>query len=182
MQRVKWLVLVAVSSISACVHQPQAKPPIQISWSFDEKAAEEQIKDGSGTVVGNGFMRQQGGGVVTCAGSDVHLIPDTNYANERLKKLYGSDIYPGGTTVRSITDIVLYGDPKFEPDPVTYRLFMRRTSCDAQGNFSFERVKHGRYYVVTGVLWQVGNSRQGGAMATMVNVTDDRPVKVIMSR
>lgn len=182
MQKAKFVVLAAMASLAACVHQPQVRPPVQIAWEFDQKAAEDQLGDGSNTLTGSAFMRQQGGGVVTCAGAEVALIPETKYANDRLSKLYGAPVFQGSTTVRTATDAILYGEPKFDPDPPAYRNLMRRTTCDAQGNFTFDRVKSGAYYLVTRVLWSVGHSQQGGFLATMVNVSDGRVTKVIMSR
>lgn len=180
--KAKWLTLIAVASLTACVHQPQTRSPIPISWQFDEKAAEEQLKDGTGTISGSAFMRQQGGGVVTCAGADVLLIPHTKYTNERMDKLYGAPVYQGNTSAKSATDLILYGEPQFDPDPAGYRTLTRRTTCDAQGNFTFDLLKAGNYYLVTRVLWRVAQSQQGGFLATMASVSEGRATKVIMSR
>src|SRR5690606_24754371 len=168
--------LVASTALVGCASmQPQT---YIISGEFDEQYARQQIADGEGSILGTAFLRQQGGGVVTCAGQDTHLIPITGYATDRLTQIYGSEPLIGSTSYR---DARTMGPVTFVPDIPAYRESTKVTKCDAQGNFEFANIKDGEYYITTGVVWVVG-ARQGGALATKVKVHNGKSSKVIMTR
>jgi hypothetical protein len=116
-------------------------------------------------------MRQQGGGVVTCAGQPAWLIPATNYAIERLGYIYG-----GGESGANRFQGFL-----FSPDPSEYRSSMRSTKCDAQGNFAFEEVADGEYFVTTSVQWVVNYAQQGGNLMQRLRVGNGKIANVVMS-
>lgn len=46
----------------------------------------------------------------------------------------------------------------------------RRTQCDAQGNFVFERLPTARWRVLTEVRWDAGRIPQGGMLARSISV------------
>jgi hypothetical protein len=131
------------------------------------------MEPGGNIVKGNGFMRQQGGGVVTCAGSTVTLVPATAYADERAAALYGIV-----NERRASTSNVML---RFEPDYPAYKTLVKQTMCDAQGNFTFERVADGTFYVTTFVNWKVGASQQGAALAIRVVVAGGQTTSVVIS-
>lgn len=164
---------------------PKAPPsPINISAAFDEAAARLQMGDGQGVLIGNAFMRQQGGGVVTCAGSPVFVIPATAYAIERMQSLYQGPVLANATSFRKSLD-AQYDTlvRKFAPDPPAYTELTRRTTCDAQGNFSFNGLKDGRYFVSTAVSWSTGSWRQqGGNLASQVEIKGGRADRLVMAR
>ena len=91
-------------------------------------------------------MRQVGGGVVTCAGSRVQLMPDTKYFRE-FHNLRNWNITPENFNFKASS-------------------YIRETTCDAQGSFKFENLPSGKWIVKTNVSWGVPStytiSLQGG--------------------
>jgi hypothetical protein len=133
--------------LTACV----ARQPVTIQSRFDPaEYRSAQNATGSARITGQAFLRQQGGGVVTCAGEKVMLIPATAYANEVF-----NTIRAGGMPDlqgRKISDAVA-----------------KETVCDAQGNFAFERLPARDWYLVTQVKWMVRDLPQGGFLARRVS-------------
>lgn len=156
--------------LSGCVVVPAERPPIQLSATFDAGQAEKLLAPGSNAVQGSAFMRQRGGGVVTCAGSPVYLLPATAYAQERIAALYGSA--DGGVSTWDFT---------FNPDPPAYRTLTRATTCDAQGHFQFGQVADGDFYVQTKVVWEIGHTTQGGNMIKKVSLKNGTNATVVIS-
>jgi hypothetical protein len=164
------LFVLAVSLIGGCAAPP--RPTLNISAPFDIAAAERMLQEGPNTVKGNGFMRQQGGGVVTCAGQTVNLVPATAYATERVRALYDSTERGVNRGARNYT---------FVPDHPDYFKYVLSTRCDAQGNFVFERVADGEFYLNTLVYWRVGSSEQGGQLMQRVSVRGGQSVSVVLA-
>lgn len=116
-------------------------------------------------------MRQQGGGIVTCAGQPVYLVPATPYATERIRVLYGNTergFNPGRRQ-------------QFSPDPPEYRQFVKSARCDAQGNFTFDRVADGEFYINTSVMWQVAQTQQGGQLMQSVKLKGGQSVSLVIA-
>lgn len=57
-----------------------------------------------------------------------------------------------------------------EPKSAEFGRLVRRTQCDAQGNFIFDRVADGDWFVETKVTWVVAGVQQGGAIMRRVSV------------
>lgn len=138
--------------------------------------------NGNNTITGNGFLRQRDGGVVTCAGGTVYLIPVTSYANERITAIDGQ--IDGVAFARTAI--------KFEPDIPEYHKYIRKTTCDAQGNFEFKNVGNGEFYVQVGIAWNVfgynpifdvpTSNVQGGDVIAKVSVKNGESQKVIVGK
>ncbi len=111
---------------------------------FDPAELEQFKKPGSASLIGQAFLRQNGGGIVTCAGAPVVLMLDSLYVLEaRLALAKGEAITP-------------------EVSQHLYSSILHRTTCDARGNFAFTGIVPGHYAVSTEVAWTVGNEPQGG--------------------
>jgi hypothetical protein len=134
--------------------------------------AAKQMEEGMNSIKGNAFLRQKGGGVITCAGQTVRLIPATNYAKQRFFALFGT--FEGGVNIER-------KNFRFVPDSPEYYTNTKTTKCDSQGNFNFERVADGEFYVTTIVAWQVGNSPQGGGIMQKVSVRGAQNKSIIMA-
>ena len=127
---------------------------------------------GTGEVTGTGFMRQRGGGVVSCAGEEVHLLPVTAYTTERINFIYGSP--EGGKWIRDINT----GTPRDEQ----YIADTRIAKCHVDGRFTFEDVPAGDYYVATNIVWQVNAySWEGGAIMRPVTVVADETADMVLN-
>jgi hypothetical protein len=165
----KLSLLVIAFCITGCV-QPQAPITVTLNSTFNEEEAKNLLKDGTNTIQGNAFMRQLGGGVVTCAGNEVFLTPVTAYATERIVAIYGNSEM--GFSQRHI---------QFIPDIKAYKDLAKKTQCNSQGNFKFDKVTDGTFYVVTSIRWQVANSIQGGVLMKKVSVKNGEVQDIIMA-
>lgn len=137
--------------LAGCVTALSGARTVTLDVPFDVADAERLLAPGKQVIKGSALMRQQGGGVVTCAGSLVYLVPATAYAQARMQAIYGN-------TARG-RDL---GTFTFQPEQPRYMQTTRNTRCDAQGHFSFENVAEGAFFVVTSVRWVVNYSEQGG--------------------
>lgn len=128
---------------------------------------------GTGTIEGQGFLRQNGGGVVTCAGSKVWAVPATAYTREM------TGIYEAGWNP-------IVGGLAVIDNPNQGRLFRegieRETQCDAQGNFVFRNLPAGQWIVSTAVTWRVGYDAQGGYVRQETALADGQTVRLLLTR
>jgi hypothetical protein len=166
------LITGAIAALTACAIPGASVPPYSVQAPFDATVARAMLSDGPNTIKGNAFMRQQGGGVVTCAGQVVYLVPATAYAAERVQALYGN-VERGVNAGRR--------NFRFSPEPADYLSLVRTSRCDSQGNFVFERVADGDFFVNTLVSWQVGNAAQGGQLMHRAAVKAGQTVSLVMS-
>ena len=81
------LIAVIVAGLAGCAVAPHQ---VTLNNQFDAGLAERLLQPGVNIVEGSALIRQQGGGVVTCAGQGVSLIPRTAYAAERHQYLWGN--------------------------------------------------------------------------------------------
>jgi len=149
---------------------PPPTPTFVVSTPFNQKEAADLLRPGPNTIKGNAFMRQQGGGVVTCAGSEVHLVPATAYARQRMVAIYGTT--ESGTNSRPVN---------LAPPPSDYAAHTRPTRCDSAGNFVFDKVADGEFFVTTVVAWRVAGRQQGGNMMARTVVRDGQVASLVMA-
>lgn len=124
--------------------------PRQKEVAFQSTEHRSFIKKGANTIKGQAFLRQQGGGVVTCAGNEVIVIPQTVFFHQAIERA-------------NSTLAIERGMP---PDA---QGLIRRTRCDAQGNFSVADLPDGSWYIVTDVGWVVGYNQQGGKLVHAID-------------
>lgn len=159
--------------LAGCVGMPQIQT-IPLSESFDEEKAQSMIEPGPNTVSGSALIRQDGGGIVTCAGNEVYLVPATAYAKERVSYLYAN--YTKGYKPYMQAMRI-----QFTPDEPAYRSLTKQTRCDAQGNFEFTDVANGDFYLSTHIVWNVSYTKQGGMLMQRVMLNDGQHEKVVMT-
>lgn len=155
------LLLIACLGLSGC---PAATTPVQQSVSVTTPFSVDEhrgyMKPGVTTVKGQAFLRQQGGGVVTCAGKEVILNPATPFYRE-LYRIARSGAKP----------MIPPAPPELEEHQRrTGHGISRKGQCDAQGNFVFENIPSGRWMVATEVMWTVGYNPQGGTLVKEIDV------------
>ena len=183
----KVMVLVAVAAcawLTGCI-PPSAstvkKEPapsvkeVSIASQFEaDKAREMSQGKGNNTIKGSALMRQSGGGVVTCAGKTVSLVPAIAYAKEKIQAVYGNT-QRGAVSYYDAFLIV------FSPD-IPYETFSRSSICDAQGFFKFEEVPDGEYFVTVVITWSGGSYlTQGGYLMQRVEVKEGKAVEVVLA-
>jgi hypothetical protein len=132
---VKELLLTCGLLLAACVPFPRSGGgqvvPMETVFDLDEHRP--YLEPGMNNIKGQAFLVQRGGGVVTCAGNAVALLPATKFFDEYLylvrRGLTPQTKWKAGAT--------------------------RHGYCDAQGNFSFTNLPDGKWYIFTEVRWQV---------------------------
>lgn len=152
----------AALMLSGCASMPGLQPAVKpsISYSAADHAAWKET--GTAVVTGQAFLRQQGGGVVTCAGSPVYLLPKSPYFDE-LATIIESRRKP------DMTGFSADGFPG------------RSGQCDAQGNFRFENLPEASWYVISEVRWTIGYATQGGELVDTVTTTAGQTTNVLLT-
>ena len=118
---------------------------------------------GQGVLEGQAFLRQQGGGVVTCAGSEVVIFPATPSTRR---------IVARARSEGAMFDVS--GAPSYTGGG-------QKSVCDAQGNFRFQGLAAGPWFVTTLVVWMVGYYQQGGWLLQEVNVSSSGISKAFLT-
>ena len=153
---------------------------LTITGTFDPDEVSFSKQKGDNTIHGQAFMRQRGGGVVTCAGSELFLTPSGSYSRERIKAFYGDISMPIIKRYRFGGFGSLLPDP-----PADYWATSRQTRCDASGNFTFANVPDGSYFITTIITWYADGGPyafpEGGALMTPVKVSGGEEKKIVMS-
>jgi hypothetical protein len=160
--------------LTGCAAPP---PPPTIQSTFDPREAEFARQPGNGVITGQAFLRQQGGGVVTCAGSEVTLAPVTTYSQERANIIYGNAI----RGFRPASQDAIFPLRLPEP-PSDFMESLRLSTCDAQGKFRFDAIPPGQYFLATRVIWRVGSVPNGGALMRRITVTPGQSQDIILSQ
>ena len=133
---------------------------VQMQTKLDYSEHEPYAKSGENGISGQAFLTRQGDSVVTCAGSRVLLLPATSYFREMLWHM-----------------IVAGSEPKPPETPYpSLKSMIRRTECDAQGNFSFSGIPDGTWFVLTEV-----NAKHGGVLITEVTLPNGATPQVLLT-
>lgn len=134
-------------------------PTKVMTQKFDEQVHQKYTSEGKYTITGQAFLqRKGGGGVVTCAGHQITLAPNTAFFREMVE-VYRNVRFP-------------------DVDPGLYKNYYRRATCNAQGDFAFENVPSLPWFVVSDAAWFPGRT-QGALLLKKVDVTRDQ--KVLLS-
>lgn len=125
-------------------------------------------RTGTGVVTGQVFLRTMVGEVRYGAGSEVILNPVTSYSRFWYEQ--------GHLQNRRLTP----PDPRVDEYLIT-------TQADGNGNFRFENVPAGEYYLTSSVFWQVpvgafSSQQQGGWVSEPITVRDGAEVRQMLTR
>ncbi|CUB04086.1 hypothetical protein [Marinomonas fungiae] len=160
----KKLAIISIASLALFGCKTSAiKENFNSTFNLDEVSFIKE--DGTNTITGNAFLRQRGGGVVTCAGENITLYPVTDYSSERMQYLYGSTKHGYNSAASLNTRLI-----DFSSTPDSYFTMTRSTICDSDGRFKLTEVPDGEYFVTATVLWVVKNT-QGGYLMEKVSVS-----------
>lgn len=154
------LILCAALALTGCV---APAPALVLKPITDAEIAPYRAAR-TAWVTGQAFLRQQGGGVVTCAGSSIFLMPNIAATRQMLADMKAGARGQGGMKL----DTKLRGTGA-------------EGTCNAQGNFRLGPVAPGRYILLTEVSWTVGYARQGGVLRRDVSVKDGETIEVMMT-
>lgn len=153
-------------------------PPVEaavfsIREPFDAEKTRRLVSEGPNSVTGRATLKRRDGTIATCSGQKVFLVPVTDYSTVRIRALYGSDqrgVMIGSSSIR------------FDPDPPEYSQLVRSTECDREGNFRFQRVADGAFFVTAIVRWETRGKREGGSLMQRVSVSGGRSLSVELRR
>ncbi len=146
---------------------------VVLSSQFDPATVEPMLRAGGNQVSGSALIRQVGGGVVTCAGGMVYLMPVSPYAREWARVIYQSEVQGYYKTQgRGI---------EFSNLDQRFAAAVRSTACNAQGFFNFPDVADGQFYVFAKVNWRVGGEIQGGSLMKSVSVRGGQKSEIVLS-
>lgn len=108
--------------------------PHQMTTPFDESAFQKFAGNGTSTITGQAFLKTQGGDVKFGAGDTVSLMPVTPYTTEAWQAERNGE------------------QPQTNP---RLQKYIRTTIADGNGNFEFQNLPGGDYYVECPIFWEV---------------------------
>lgn len=165
------LTLVLALLSAGCLGLTGPKEP-QWNAVSDTTEAEYQtyLAGGTGSLAGQAFLTQRGGGVVTAAGRQVSLDPATTVGTEWWGKAGGA-----------------WATRDFLPPSPAFLRARRTTTADAEGRFRFSGLAPGRYYLRTEVTWEAPTAGgylgiQGGLVGQPVEIVEGQPAEVILNQ
>ncbi len=139
----------------------QYGPPfVQLQTRFDYSEHEPYAKPGENSISGQAFLSRQGDSAVTCAGSRVLLLPATSYFREMFWHMIVARSEP---------------EPPENPYP-SLKNMIRRTECDAQGNFSFSEIPDGTWFVLTQL-----KARDGAVLIAELTLSNGATGQVLLT-
>jgi hypothetical protein len=149
-------------TLSACAATPHV-----FQNTYTEETLPQAVNiEGDNTLSGSAFLRQNGGGVVSCAGNSVVLKRRLSFP----RSAYAGEVNRLSSWVRNASDV----DPRhtaFETQLRRIENTMKRSSaCDVDGKFEFANLAPGTYEVCTRVYWTVGDAGQGGNVQGSVTI------------
>lgn len=157
MRLIAWVVVAAI--LAGC----QKTFPIQLRSELTEAELLPFGEKGDRFIAGEAFMRQVGGGVVTCAGETVTVLPAVRVVEEAVKIWKaGDEIYTENLETANVNGSV------------------RWTECDAQGAFAVFDLPPEKYYVMVPVRWGEGKKRYGGMLSEKVDLTYGSAERLIL--
>lgn len=157
------LSIAAALLLVGCAQQQPRAPLTAWEPAYSAEEHAPYRADGTSSITGQAFLRQRGGGVVTCAGEKVMALPDTQYFRETLVQLKAG--------LRPASDQERWQGAGL----------VRWSQCDAQGNFAFAKLPAGKWIITTAVQWTIGYRQQGGMVSTNVNVAPGQALPILIS-
>lgn len=153
-------------------------PKVEIHSAYNPDEIAYMKIPGNNTIKVNAFLRQRGGGNVTCAGNNVALVGASTYATERMIAYFGSVANP--RLYRGQVIVPEPSDSRYNEDAV-------RKICDSSGWAIFDNVADGDYYLTTIVSWETATGYNasmewnGGGLMRKVSVSGGESVEVIIT-
>ena len=152
--------------LAACAAAPKAEAP-QLSRPITEAQVAAFAEGGTGRIKGQAFLRQDGGAVVTCSGSEVLLMPDTPSTREIVHLLKEG----------KVASMRVNGE---RPSKLFPHAFQKKW-CNREGAFRFDRLARGSWILMTGVHWRSGMVDQGGVVVGYLDVTGQGTEEITLS-
>ncbi len=156
----------ASTSARAQTTSPAQLPPFS--------AAEVEWSTVSGSATVEGVARVGLSAVRSCAGAEAQLVPAGPFATAMMRTVFGN-------ATRGY--VTLASSPPYPRNiPPDFAKSIRRVACSPTGEFRFEGVPAGAYYVFANAVWREGDEAvpRGGSLMRRVEVADRATVRVVL--
>ena len=152
------LTIAACGALGACetVYPPAPPPPpapvrpVGPGPAFRAHDFAWSAERGNASIRGEITFRRDGH-AYGCAGQSVILTADAPYSRWRMTQLYGSP-------ERAALPVSVVRSRQANRPSDDYSAFVRRTTCDAQGQFAFQGLPAGAWFVIAVVQPQVSGA------------------------
>lgn len=142
---------------------------------FDKEKASAILSKGKNSISGNSLIRLNSGGVVTCAGLPVLLRPVTEYTQEYIQAIFGS-------TERGSKRNSNFNKVNFQELSPEMEAYTKISTCDSLGNFVFENISDGEYFLSTGISWMASPYvTENWSLMKKVQLKDGEVLKVSLT-
>lgn len=145
------------------------KVTLPLKTEFDIKEIEWFKSDGSASITGKASLTLKDGNTLSCSGFSIELIPTSKYADERIFLTYGNNEF-GKVFIED-------NPPKFSPDAPEYHSTVRKTTCNSEGHFNFQKLPKGSYYLFAFLMPEKRDSEgnikpEGGAIMKKITLKE----------
>lgn len=154
--------------IETYVRTNDSNTPIPVNSTFDAEELSWFKNKGEGTIAGSAKFKSKGGQILFGNEFRIELMPSTSYTKERLNRIYKNN----ESGYVHIED----GIQKFIPDPDGYHETIK-TRCNKAGEFEFENLPAGDYYVIAFML----KEQTGGGIMQHVVLTEKESETIAMT-
>lgn len=156
----KCLIISLSALLVSCAVAPNKK---QMLTQYNAGEHIDYTKNGVASISGQAFLKQAGGGVVTCAGNEVFLMPDTPFFKEVISIIQSKSL------------------PSVPGDNRDHVQATRKQICDAQGSYTFANLPAKKWILMTHVNWVVSYVEQGDMLVEYIDLTKEQSTKVVLT-
>ena len=103
------------------------------------------------------------------------MILETSYTRDYMTSMFGNSDFASSTIV------------EHSHDSGSLAKYSRHENCDLAGNFNFDRVADGQYYLQSNILWVFRGSRggqieRGGALLAKIHLSGGEHENVVLKK
>ncbi|WP_025742001.1 hypothetical protein [Aquimarina pacifica] len=162
------VLIIGLLLIGCSQHQKNKNDqPIKIINQFDTEEIQWFKSNGNGSIKGIAKFKSKSGDIRFGDEFRIELLPNCGYTQERLNHIYQSK----SSGYVHVED----GIPKFTPDPEEFHDTMK-TMCNKNGEFEFNNLPAGSYYVIAFMLWD----QTGGGIMQQVTLSEGESKEIKM--
>lgn len=143
------------------------------SVPFVESSHTYVLASGTTSITGRASI-ESAGTTITCEPAGARLFPVTAFTSERMMIIYGA----AASGFRPAYEVLT-----FKNEPPEFKKYFRETTCTSQGEFHFDGLATGEYYVVAGVVSKERvHSLNHGYLMKRVRTVEGTEAKVELHR
>jgi hypothetical protein len=155
-----WVVLAATAVVLGCSSKPL--PPDKPQ--FDSLPHAPYLAQGTSVIRGQVLLREKGDAPIPCSDTPMIATPATTYFRQVIR-------------LAAMGQMPLVGDD-IDPD---YRSIVHIARCDAGGNFAFDGLPPGDWFVVATVNWAVRSAPEGSLLYYRLRLKKDETIQIVMT-